>query len=473
MVRRKIQFCYRHTDEIARRRCYYCKRPICPRCQIRQDHHIFCGTKCHRTWKWNEWKVAFFSLIRQHLYRLVLYPLLLLLSTILLILVYQWNIREQEDISRFLNTPTISSRVWKLNLSAIRIASPLFGARIQAPRIIVRGSAPPNTELTLYVNGEVLTRKKSDARGRFEFYNVPLNEPSNVIQIEYRSGNATGFSPAILVFRYEENENDTSYVQRARDNILRGPIDRKEIALTFDGGESAEEVTYILRVLREYKVPATVFLTGQFIQNYPDETRQLAESPWVEVGNHTFSHPHLTTYAWNRKQHTLSKLTPEILKKELEQAANLFFRITGTSMKPLWRAPYGEHNPEIRAWASALGYTHVGWTIEARWSLDSLDWVTSPEDPHYRTGRAIVHHMIQLAQRKPYGINGGIVLMHLGSERPVSDRPTRYLPFFIKSLRERGYRFVFVSEMLKHLRYPSLFRMRSSQHSSNEQAMGR
>src|SRR5580765_3758280 len=42
------KFCYRHPTRIAKRRCFQCARPLCPDCQIKLDHHLFCGDMCHK-----------------------------------------------------------------------------------------------------------------------------------------------------------------------------------------------------------------------------------------------------------------------------------------------------------------------------------------------------------------------------------------------------------------------------------------
>src|SRR3990172_1281218 len=41
------KFCFKHPTYIAKRRCFQCRRPLCPNCQIKLDHHLFCSTQCH------------------------------------------------------------------------------------------------------------------------------------------------------------------------------------------------------------------------------------------------------------------------------------------------------------------------------------------------------------------------------------------------------------------------------------------
>ena len=82
----------------------------------------------------------------------------------------------------------------------------------------------------------------------------------------------------------------------------------------------------------------------------------------------------------------------------------------GKGMAPLWRAPFGEHNAEIRRWAAEQGYWHVGWT-GGRSGLDGLDWITDPRARGYQPAERLLARLVQHAE------NGGIVLLHLGSDR--------------------------------------------------------
>jgi peptidoglycan/xylan/chitin deacetylase (PgdA/CDA1 family) len=116
----------------------------------------------------------------------------------------------------------------------------------------------------------------------------------------------------------------------------------------------------------------------------------------------------------------------------------------------LWRAPYGEHNGEIRAWAAEPGYRHVGWTRDAasREDLDSRDWVADPTSSIYRSSREIRDRILGFGQGNGHGLNGGIVLMHLGTGRR-SDPAHARLPEILDGLAARGYRLVTISDLLR------------------------
>src|SRR5689334_7179526 len=44
----EARFCYRHPTSLARRKCFSCGRPLCPECQLKLDHHLFCSGLCHK-----------------------------------------------------------------------------------------------------------------------------------------------------------------------------------------------------------------------------------------------------------------------------------------------------------------------------------------------------------------------------------------------------------------------------------------
>jgi peptidoglycan/xylan/chitin deacetylase (PgdA/CDA1 family) len=217
-----------------------------------------------------------------------------------------------------------------------------------------------------------------------------------------------------------------------------GPRDRREILVSFDAGSSDRGAVQILDALRARSIRTTIFLTGDFIRRSPELARRIAEDGH-EVGNHTDTHPHLTTYSVNGRQATRAGVDRAFLHRELVRAARLYREVTGREMAPVWRAPFGEHNAEIRRWAAEEGYWHVGWT-GGRAGLDSLDWISDPASPAYRSADKVVALLVQRAE------NGGIVLLHLGSDRdvPVASR----IVTLFDGLAARGFRFARATEFL-------------------------
>jgi peptidoglycan/xylan/chitin deacetylase (PgdA/CDA1 family) len=236
------------------------------------------------------------------------------------------------------------------------------------------------------------------------------------------------------------------------EDITRGDLTAREVAFTFDGGADANIAGEILDGLRARNAHATMFLTGQFIRLHPDLVRRMA-AEGHEVGNHLDTHPHLTTYERDRRQQTLPGVTREFLVGQLRRTEESFHALTGQPMAPFWRAPFGEHNPEIRGWAAAVGYRHISWTRGAGTAedLDTRDWVADRSSRIYRSRDEIAARLVAFGRGRPEGLNGGIVLMHLASHRRT-DRPHDSLPHILRTLQEQGYRAVTISDLVHRLR---------------------
>ncbi len=216
------------------------------------------------------------------------------------------------------------------------------------------------------------------------------------------------------------------------------------IAITFDGGASSNRTAELLDLLQGLEIEATLFLTGSFIRAQPALVRRAVLSGH-EVGNHTDSHPHLTTYASDGIHRTLPGVTRDLLLSELERTEEAFRRATGRSMAPLWRAPYGEENADLRRWALEAGYLHVRWSSLGGRSLDTMDWIEDEHSPFFRDSRRIMDRLLSFPQ-----LRGGIILMHLATDR--EEAPWLELPTFVAALRERSIEPVKVTTLLAESR---------------------
>ena len=193
------------------------------------------------------------------------------------------------------------------------------------------------------------------------------------------------------------------------------PTSRHVVALTFDAGANADAVASILATLRKTGVPATFFLTGNFVQAFPASARAIAAGGY-RIGDHTITHPYLT------------KLSDAAIRHEIQGAAQQIIAVTGVNPAPLFRFPYGDANARTIAVANRLGYVPV------RWTVDTLGWKGT--SGHITTSIVISRVLDGL---RP----GEIVLMHVGSNpTDHSTLDADALPKLITDLRARGYSFV-------------------------------
>lgn len=198
------------------------------------------------------------------------------------------------------------------------------------------------------------------------------------------------------------------------------PTRRKVVALTFDCGGSAAGVPSILRTLDAARAPATFFLTGAWVDAFPDEARAVGAR--YPVGNHTYSHSDLTTVG------------PAAVRRELTRAARLIREVAGREPRPLFRFPYGARDGRTIALVNALGYGSI------RWTVDTLGWQGAAAGQSAATVRARV-----LAALRP----GAIVLMHVGAAPDGTTLDADALPGLVRAVRARGYELVSLAEFVR------------------------
>ncbi|MBD9722380.1 polysaccharide deacetylase family protein [Streptomyces caniscabiei] len=179
----------------------------------------------------------------------------------------------------------------------------------------------------------------------------------------------------------------------------------RSMVLTFDDGPDPRYTPDILRILRDHDVRAMFFVCGEMAVQHQDLLREMADDGHV-VGNHTWTHPLLTTLSRSRVHSEMAR-TSEIIEKAAGEP-------------PLWfRAPYGAWNRAAFRFGAELGMEPLGWTV------DTLDW----RRPGAHT----------IAERVEDGAGPGVVVLShdAGGDRSQSVAALRdYLP----GLLEDGYR---------------------------------
>jgi len=196
--------------------------------------------------------------------------------------------------------------------------------------------------------------------------------------------------------------------------VSRVATSSKVMALTFDFGSDAGNVSRILQVLADQGVKSTFFATGQAATNYPDAVRSVV-AQGHEIGNHSYSHPYFTG------------LTSAQMADELSRAATAIRTATGQAPKPWFRPPYGDYNATVLQAVGNAGYGHT-----IMWSIDTADW--------QGVSSTAIRDKV-LAGASP----GAIVLMHVGGG--ATGTPDA-LPAMITGLRAAGYQLVTVSQLL-------------------------
>jgi peptidoglycan/xylan/chitin deacetylase (PgdA/CDA1 family) len=208
------------------------------------------------------------------------------------------------------------------------------------------------------------------------------------------------------------------------------PAAPKVVALTVDAGANADGVPSILATLANNRVPATFFLTGNFVRDFPAASKSIAAAG-MRIGDHSVSHPYFVS----------GKLTDAQMRAQVLTAQTQIKQVTGADPWPWFRFPYGDYNQHAISVVNAAGFVPVGWTV------DTLGWKGTSGGI---TAQIIVNRV--LAGLRP----GEIVLMHCGSNPDDhSTLDAAALPAVIQSLRSRGYSFV-TMDALRGLGYHEL-----------------
>ncbi len=198
------------------------------------------------------------------------------------------------------------------------------------------------------------------------------------------------------------------------------------VALTFDDGPDPTWTPKILDILKAAHVPATFFIIGEnALTNRGLLARLIAEGH--EVGNHTYTHPNL------------GKAAPRETELELNATQRLFQAFTGRSLR-LFRAPYfGDAEPTT---ADEIDPVHIA----QREGYVSVGLHVDPGDWKRPGVREIVDRTVAGVLASNVERSGQVVLLHdAGGNRAQT---VAALPLIIKELRQRGYRFARVSDLM-------------------------
>ena len=168
----------------------------------------------------------------------------------------------------------------------------------------------------------------------------------------------------------------------------------------------------IMDILDKHKIHVTFFMTGGWVESYPDDVKMIAERGH-DLGNHSQNH----------KQ--MSKLSLEECKQEIQSVHDKVKEITGKEMI-LFRPPYGDYNDTLITATEECGYHAI------QWDVDSLDWKDYGVDSIIKT----------VCEHKHLG-NGSIILCHNGAKYTADALDT-----LITTLQEKGYEFVPISQLI-------------------------
>jgi peptidoglycan/xylan/chitin deacetylase (PgdA/CDA1 family) len=200
--------------------------------------------------------------------------------------------------------------------------------------------------------------------------------------------------------------------------VEHGPRESKKIALTFDAcptGKPEEYDDKVIDLLVRENVPATLFMSGRWVEKNPEKAKYLAGLPQFEIAAHSYYHPHMLEKTDERDQ------------REFKSTQAVIRRVTGKTPR-YFRPPYGEVDDRVAKLAAAAGLVTIQYDIPS-----------GDPDPRLSAAR-IARSIIKNAK------GGSIIVFHMNKN---GVHTAEALPDIIRGLREKEFTLVTVGELLR------------------------
>lgn len=186
--------------------------------------------------------------------------------------------------------------------------------------------------------------------------------------------------------------------------------DKKLVSLGINCAWGDEDIPAVLAALDECGVKATFFIVGEFCGKYPGAVKMISDAGH-EIGSHSDTHADMT------------KLDDAGILREIRDSAKRLQAVTGAPVK-LFRVPSGAYNSHVIDMIEREGMYPI------QWDCDSLDY----KDLSAETMRDRILKNVK---------NGSIMLFHSGTKNTASA-----LPVVINAVKDKGFDFVMVSELI-------------------------
>ncbi len=194
--------------------------------------------------------------------------------------------------------------------------------------------------------------------------------------------------------------------------------EEKKIAISFDCAWGVDYTDKLLETMEKENVKCTFFTVEFWATAHPDYLKKISDMGH-EIGTHSATHPYM------------SKLDKSAVVKELTTSCQAIEKVTGKKVE-VFRPPYGDYNDNLIDTASEIGL----YTIQ--WDVDSLDWKNL-------SASEIKNRVLSKVK------NGSIVLFHNQGLHTYEA-----LPSIIKELKNKGYEFVPIGELIYRDNYEML-----------------
>lgn len=242
-----------------------------------------------------------------------------------------------------------------------------------------------------------------------------------------------------IIILYGLISNAEGQIHQFKGGLVRGDTAKKQLSIVFTGHEFADGAADVVEALAKAGVKASFFFTGDFYRSYSNIVERLRYDGHY-LGAH--SDKHLLYCSWKNRDSLL--VTYRAFKKDIRNNYKEMkkLRILKNDAR-YFMPPYEWYNEKIVRWTAKEDLRLINFSFG---TLSHADY-TTPDMKNYRSSQEIFDNILSYEKKK--GLNGFILLLHIGTDPKRTDKLYKRLPDLISYLIKQGYVFMRIDELLK------------------------
>jgi endoglucanase len=280
-----------------------------------------------------------------------------------------------------------------------------------------------------------ITLHKSDAYAAFQGGKAVYHDDYGDYSTNEPTMDGTA-SLSYLLSSLEASCQKTAPVPVTKDKqgaVVRMDSKEKKVYLVFSAHEFGDGGFTIEKTLREFGAKGSFFFTGDFYRNRQNHRlikQLIADGHYL--GAH--SNKHLLYADWNKRDSLLVKQTDfeKDLRANYKEMSAFGIDVNKAGF---FLSPFEWYNKATVNWTRQMGLTTVNFTPGIRSNAD----YTTPDMAGYRSSEQIMNDLKRFESGDPNGLNGTIILIHLGTSPQRTDKFYLKLPELIDFLSSKGY----------------------------------
>ncbi len=296
-------------------------------------------------------------------------------------------------------------------------------------------NGPVQKEIYEYVKNQ--KAPKADSFKNFQTeWAVYNDDSSDKLTNEPTIDGTTSLMYLLSARQFEEKEvKQTDKNQYYQGGIIRANPNKKQIALIFSGHELSDGKQTILETLKRLDIKASFFLTGDFLRKGQNHK---AIKQMVKGGHYVGPHSDKYMLYTQPKEADNLKVSKRTFEKDLERNYYELSRFgVPKASAPFLLPPQRAYNDSITKWSNDLGVTVIGNTPGLRSDYD----ITVPDMRRDYFSNIEIYNQILSVESKR-GLNGYIMMFHMGADKKRTDKIYVELESLLSQLKYRGYEFV-------------------------------